>query len=392
MQRHYPRKADITLATTIEELRHIAKRRTPYFVYEYLEGGAEDELTLRHNRRVFADYRFVPRTLIDTTARNTHSTFFGIGTDFPVAIAPTGSNGMLWRDGDICLARAAAKANIPFCLSTLSNASPSDIAQTGARLWMQLYLFKNPDITTDILTRAHAANAEALIVTTDAQVFGAREWNARVFRKPGQLTLKAQFDTLRYPRWLWNVLRPGLPDFVNVAAFLPSYAHSARHGVSVIPTLLAPKIDWDDIARLRERWPRKLIIKGVLCAADARRAMTLGADGIVLTNHGGRQLDSCVSPMDVLAEVVQATQNRLTILIDSGFRRGSDIAKALALGADGVLIGRPTLYGLAAGGEIGASHALSILRSELERVLGQLGCRQIADLTPDVLQRENPLP
>jgi (S)-mandelate dehydrogenase len=387
MQRHYPHHADIKLATTIEELRHIAQRRTPYFVYEYLEGGAEDELTLQRNREAFLGYCFVPRTLIDTATRHTQRPLFGIDAGFPVAIAPTGSNGMLWRNGDVCLARAAAKANIPFCLSTLSNASPHEIAQTGARLWMQLYLFKNPAITTDILARALDANAEALIVTTDAQVFGAREWNARVFRKPGQLTLKAQLDALRYPRWLWNVLRPGLPDFVNVAAFLPSYARSARHGVSVIPTLLAPKIDWDDIARLRERWPRKLIIKGILCAADARRAITLGADGIVLTNHGGRQLDSCVSPMDVLAEVVQAAQNRLTILIDSGFRRGSDIAKALALGADGVLIGRPTLYGLAAGGEAGASQALTILRSELERVLGQLGCRQIADLTPDLLRR-----
>jgi (S)-mandelate dehydrogenase len=323
----------------------------------------------------------VPRTLVDTSARHCRTTLFGVPLGLPAVVAPMGLNGMLRRSGDLLLARAARSADIPFCLSTVGNARPADVAAAGGRLWMQLYVFKDPAITADVVRRADAAGCEALVLTTDANVFGAREWNQRSFAAPGRLTLRSALDVLRHPRWLLDVALRGFPRFVNVADFLPPAARSARAGVTVIPQLFAPRIDWDDVARLRERWPRRLLLKGVLAAEDA---------GIVLSNHGGRQLDTSVAPLEVLPEIARAYRDRMAILVDSGFRRGSDLAKALALGAHAVMIGRPVLYGLAAGGEAGALKAIELMTSELHRVLGQLGCRSIADLNPGMLVRGPP--
>ena len=355
---------------------------------EYLEGGAEDEQALRRNRAVFEEFRFVPRTLVNTAARHCNTALFGAALDMPVVIAPTGLIGMLRSKGDEMLARAAGRANIPFCLSTVANARAADVAAPGTRLWMQLYVFKDPAITADVVNRAEQAGCEALLFTTDANVFGAREWDQRSFSSPGRPTPFSVLESLAHPRWLADYLIGGFPRFVNVADFFPPEARSARGGVTMIPRLLAPTIDWDDVARLRDRWRTKLLIKGVLAAEDAERALKLGCDGIVLSNHGGRQLDSCIAPLEVLPGIARAFGEKLTILIDGGFRRGSDIAKAIALGADAVLVGRATLYGLAAGGEAGVSRALSILKSELERVLGQLGCRSLAELSPSMLLRD----
>ena len=372
-------------ARTIEELRHLARRRTPNFVFENVDGGAEDEQALRRNRQAFDAHRFVPRTLVNTEGRHCRTTLFGAPLDAPIIIAPTGINGMLRRDGDRMLARAAGRANLPFCLSTVANARARDVAGEVRRLWMQLYVFKDPAITADVVRHAEAAGCEALLFTTDANVFGAREWDQRSFRAPGRLTARSILDVLAHPRWLAEFAASGFPRFVNVAEFFPPDARKASAGVTLIPTMFAPTIDWEDVARLRDRWSRRLLIKGVLAAEDAERALKLGCDGIVLTNHGGRQLDACVAPFEVLPDIARAFGSRLTILIDSGFRRGSDIAKAIALGAHAVLVGRATLYGLAAGGEAGVTRALTILTSELERVLGQLGCRSLADLSPAML-------
>ena len=359
---------------------------------EYIEGGAEDEQALRRNRSAFEDYCFVPRTLVNTGARHCRATLFGAPLDMPLVIAPTGLNGMLRRQGDQMLARAAAAAHIPFCLSTVANARAADVAVPGSRLWMQLYVFKDPAITADVIDRAEAAGCEALLFTTDANVFGAREWDQRSFSGPGRPTAYSVLDALCHPRWLADYLPGGFPRFANVADFFPPEARSARGGVTMIPRLLAPTIDWDDVARLRERWRGRLLIKGVLAAEDAERALRLGCEGIVLSNHGGRQLDACVAPFEVLPAIARAFGEKLTILIDSGFRRGSDIAKAVALGADAVLIGRATLYGLAAGGEAGVTRALHILKSELERVLGQLGCGSLEELSPAMLVRAGAAP
>lgn len=379
----------LSAALNIADLREAARRSVPNFVFEYVEGGAEDEATLRRNREALAALRFVPPTLVDTNGRSLATTLLGAPCGAPLAIAPTGLNGVLHPHGDIALARAAAAFDVPYALSTLSTTPLEEVAKhAGGRLWMQLYVMRNRAIAVDIMRRAAASGYEALLFTTDANVFGNREWDTRNYRSPGHPRLRATLDTLRHPRWLaGGPLRHGIPRFRNIEAFLPHGAASAVGGSTIIPQMFGAGITWADIAWVREQWPRKLIIKGVLTLADARRAAELGCDGIVLTNHGGRQLDYCVAPIEVLAEIAAAVGDRLTVLIDSGFRRGTDIAKALALGASAVMVGRATLYGLAAAGEPGVHRALEMLTVELDRVFGQLGCRTVRELGPHLLHR-----
>ncbi len=380
---------DLTRVLNISDLREIARRRIPGFVFEYMEGGSEDESTLRCNRRAFEALSFVPQTLIDTTTRNHKIELFGRPSAAPLVIAPTGMNGMVHAHGDLALARAAATVGIPFCLSTVSTTRLEDVAASaGGRLWMQLYVMRNRAVAEDIMKRADAAGFEALVFTTDANVFGSREWDRRSYRAPGKPTLRTMLDTLRHPRWMLDVLvREGMPRFRNFESFLPPGGATAVGGSTIIPKLFAPSITWDDIAWIRRHWPRKLIIKGVLSVADAERAADLGCDGIVLTNHGGRQLDGCVAPVQVLPEIAAAVGKRMTLIVDSGFRRGTDIVKALASGAHAVMIGRATLYGLAAAGERGVGMALDILQGEMDRVLGQLGCRSVSELGPHLLRK-----
>jgi (S)-mandelate dehydrogenase len=389
LRRKFYRGRDFRRATSIEELRQMALRRTPTFAFEYVEGGAEDEATLRWNRAALDAIRFVPSTLVDTSARHQRINLFGRESPAPLIIAPTGLSGVLRHRGDVALARAAAAAGIPFTLSTVSNVRLDEVARdAGGRLWMQLYLMKNREIGRDIVTRAERAGFEALVLTSDANVFGLREWDRRNYRKPGYLTLRNLIDVACHPRWVFDVMVPhGLPRFENIVDFAPPEFRGARGGVRYVPRLFAPDISWDDIARLREMWPRKLLVKGILNAADAKRAAELGCDGIIVTNHGGRQLDSCVAPIEVLPDIARAAGARLTVIVDSGFRRGTDVVKAIALGAHAVMIGRATLYGLAAGGQGGVSHALSLLTSEIDRVLGQLGCRSLAEVGPHLLVR-----
>jgi (S)-mandelate dehydrogenase len=379
----------LSRALNIADLRERARRRVPGFAFEYVEGGAEDESTLRGNRAAFERLRLVPQTLIDTSARQLRTTILGAAAQAPLIIAPTGLNNMLHADGDLALARAAARRGIPFTLSSLSTTRLEEVAQrAGGRLWMQLYVLKDRVIARDLMQRAAAAGYEALVFTTDANVFGSREWDQRNFRAPGKPTVRTALDTLRHPRWIYEVLlRHGVPRFRNVESFLPPGMASAVGGSTVIPGLFLPTITWDDIAWIRQFWRGKLLIKGVLTAADAERARALGCDGIVLTNHGGRQLDYCVAAIEVLPEVVAAVGGRLAVLIDGGFRRGTDIVKALALGAEAVLLGRATLYGLGAAGEAGVERALEILTTETDRVLGMLGCNSVSELKPAHVRR-----
>jgi len=381
------RSTDLEQALNIADLREIARRRVPGFVFEYVEGGAEDEITVRANREALESIRFVPQTLVHTESRHHRTTLFGRESAAPLLIAPTGANGMLHPDADLCLARAAARLGIPFCLSTVSTMRLEDVAaKAGGRLWMQLYVMRERAVAEDIMRRADAAGYEALVFTTDANVFGSREWDRRNYRAPGKPRLRAMLDSLRHPDWLYRiVLRNGLPRLRNLEGLLPSEAVTALGSSTVLPQLFGATITWKDIAWIRDFWPRKLVIKGILSLRDAQRAAELGCDGIVLSNHGGRQLDSCVTPIEVLPEIAAAVGGRLTIIVDSGFRRGTDIVKALALGANAVGVGRATLYGLIAGGERGADRALQILTAETHRVLGQLGCCSLSDLGPGLL-------
>ncbi len=379
---------DVRRALSIAELQTMARSRVPKFAFEYVEGGAEEEATLRWNRAALEAIRLVPNTLVDTSARQQRTTLFGQELKSPLIIAPTGLNGMLCHRGDVALARAAAAAGIPFTLSTVSNVRLEEVAAEAAgHLWMQLYVLKDRKIAQDILSRAESVGYEALVFTSDANVFGNREWDRRNYRAQAKLTLRNLIDVACHPRWAFDVMFPnGAPRFENIADYLTQKQRTAKAGVAAIPRLFAPDISWDDVAWLRKAWPRKLIVKGILNVADAKHAADLGCDGIVITNHGGRQLDSCVAPIEVLPEIAQAVADRLAIIVDSGFRRGSDVVKAVALGAHAVMIGRATLYGLAAGGEAGASRALSILTTEIDRVLGQLGCRSLAEVGRHLLR------
>jgi len=380
---------ELERALNIADLRAVAQRRVPHFVFEYVEGGAEDEATLRGNRRVFESLRLVPQTLVDTSNRTLKTEILGRPAAAPLVISPTGLNGMLHADGDIGLARAAARLGIPFTLSTMSTTRLEDVAkQAGGRLWMQLYVLKNRAVAEDIMTRAAAAGYEALVFTTDANVFGSREWDRRSYLAPGKPTLRSRLDALRHPGWLHSVLiEKGIPRFRNLEAFLPPGAASAVGGSTIIPKLFEATITWDDLTWIRRFWQKKLLIKGVLNAADAERAAALGCDGVILTNHGGRQLDYCVSGVDMLPEIAAAAGKRLSIFVDGGFRRGTDVIKAVALGANAAMTGRATLYGLASNGEHGVARALEILTTEMDRSMGQLGVNSVADLGPHLVRR-----
>jgi (S)-mandelate dehydrogenase len=372
-------------AVNIEDLRTIAKRRLPRFVFDYVDGGAEDERTLACNRDDYARLRFLPRTLVDVGRRDPSARLVGGRAAMPAVVGPTGLNGLSWRDGDLALAKAAAKAGLPFAMSTVSMSFVEDIAREAAgRLWLQAYVFAERAITDGIMQRALAAGFECVVLTSDFPVAGKRERDLRTGLLPRQeFTLATRLDMLMHPRWLATVATRR-PRFVNVERELgPGRDVNAFVGHGMFD----PTFDWDDLKRFRDRWPRKLLLKGVLRADDAERALAAGVDGLVLSNHGGRQLDGAVSGLAALPEVARAVDGRLSLLVDGGVRRGSDIAKAVALGAEGVLLGRAPVYGLAAGGEAGVAHALAILADEFDRTLALTGCPDVAALRRDLIVR-----
>ena len=382
MSRSRYRGRDFRRALTIEDLRLVAQRRLPNFSFEYVEGGAEDEVALRRNRDVFERIAWLPRTLAGVGTPDLSTEVLGETCHLPLIVAPTGFNGLLWPQGDLALARAASDAGIPFTLSTVSNYSLARMtAELPERIWFQLYPFKDPAAVDHLVDRAEQAGCRTLVVTTDVPVLGAREWDQRNYRAPMQLSLRSKLDVLAHPGWLRRVMIPGgAPEFENLKELLPPGAHSALAGVRFMGTQINARLSWDDMARIRARWKGKLVLKGILCVEDARRAVEMGADGIVLSNHGGRQIDSAVSGVELLPAVSAEVGERITVLVDGGIRRGSDVLKALALGADAVMIGRPALYGLAAGGQPGVAHALGLLRAEMERTLALLGCRSLGEL------------
>jgi (S)-mandelate dehydrogenase len=392
MKRRRYQGFDVARALTIEDLRQMARRRAPNFAFEYVEGGAEEEVTLKRNRAVFDDIALVPRTLVDVSDRRLGIQLFGQESALPFLIGPTGFNGFMTHEGDVQLAMAASRAGIPFTLSTVSTVALEEVARrAGGRLWMQLYLYRNRDWARAFVARAEAAGYEALMLTVDISVYGNREWDVRNFARPLQLDLRNKLDVLMHPRWLLDVMIPhGTPKLANITELLPPGQTSTRGASAVLGTLHNSSLNWEDVAWLRDIWPRKLIIKGVNSVADATLAAQYGADGVVLSNHGGRQLDGAISPMEMLPEVVAALKGRLAIMLDGGFRRGSDIVKAMLLGADAVLLGRATLYGLGAGGGPGASRAIDILKSEIDRVVGLLGADSIAGLDPGCVRWRSP--
>jgi L-lactate dehydrogenase (cytochrome)/(S)-mandelate dehydrogenase len=376
-------------AYNISDLREIARKRLPRGVFEFIDRGTEDEISLRHNAASLEAIRLRPRTLVDVSKRSQAIELLGKRHDMPIAIAPTGSAGLAWYEGEIALARAAAAAGIPFTLATGSMTAMEKVAsEAGGTLWFQLYMWPDRRLSHKLVDRARAAGFEGLVVTVDSPVPPAREYNLHNgFTLPFSITRRNAADMLSHPRWMLTVLArylatTGMPRYQNYPTEMKQKITGLPMGRSMA---LNDTLTWDDLRELRRIWPHKLLAKGVLTAEDAKLAADCGADAVIISNHGGRVVDGTRAPIEILADVVDAVAGRIDVVVDSGFRRGTDVVKALALGARAVLIGRATLYGIAAGGEEGAARAITLLREEIDRAMALLGCGDVAALTRDHL-------
>ena len=371
---------------SIEDLRGAARRRTPRAIFDFFDGGAEDELTLADNQAAFRRRRLLPRVLTDVSMMDTGVQLLGAASRLPLAVSPTGAVGFGWRGGDVAIARAAVAAGIPYTLSSAATASIEQVAKAApGRLWFQAYILKNKPFLDGLIARALAADYEALMITVDLPVGGKRERDFRNhFSVPFKFTARNLLDFARRPGWLLDILRHGMPVMENMVG-LEMQAKNATAIASSVGRSYDPAFDWSSLQKIRDNWPRKLIVKGILRPDDAARVAAMGCDALVVSNHGGRQLDGAVATLDALPRVVQAVQGRIPVLLDGGVRRGSDIFKALALGASGVMVGRATLYGAVAAGEPGASRALAILQDELVRTMQLCGARSVAEITVDLL-------
>jgi isopentenyl diphosphate isomerase/L-lactate dehydrogenase-like FMN-dependent dehydrogenase len=372
-------------AYNISDLRAIALRRVPRGLFDFVDRGTEDEVALRNNRAVFERIKLRPRTLVDVSGRSQEVALFGEKQKMPLVIAPTGTAGLMWYDGEIALARAARDAGIPFTLATGSMTAMERVAEeAGGKLWFQLYMWPDKSMSHKLVERARAAGYEALVVTVDGAVSPNREYNLKSgFTIPFTFTRRNVLDVLSHPRWLAGVLgrymlTTGMPRYQNYPSDMKQKITAKPMGRSQMKN---DSLNWEDLKVLRRMWPGKLLVKGILHPDDAVLAAECGADGVIVSNHGGRNLDSAMAPVEVLPEVADAVGKRITVLVDSGFRRGSDVVKALALGADAVLVGRATLYGIAAGGYDGAARALGLLRDEIDRTLALLGKVSVDELS-----------
>ncbi len=367
-------------ARTISDLRRMARRRLPLPVFDFIDGGAEDEVTLRRNTDDFKSLALRPRALVDVSTRRLATTVLGTSISSPVLFAPCGLARLAHRDGELAAARAAAAAETIFTLSTSSSYSIEEVgAASAGPQWFQLYVWQDRDVTLRLVQRAQEAGYQALCFTVDVPLSGQRERDLRngmtIPPKPGPLS---SMHYARHPLWLYHAL---LGEPITFRNFLgQASGNSAVSLGTYVNSMLNPSMCWDDLRWLRGVWDGPLVVKGLMRVEDARSAVQLGADALVVSNHGGRQLDGLPSTISVLGEIVDAVGDRAEVLLDGGVRRGSDVAKALALGARACMVGRPWLFGLAAAGELGAARSVEILTSELDRTLALLGVRDVADL------------
>ena len=368
----------MTVRNSIADLREAARHRVPRALFDYIDRGSYDELTLRCNRSDLEAVRLRQRVMVDVSKVSTATTMAGQPCSMPLAIAPTGLTGLFHRDGEICGARAAAAAGIPFCLSTVSIGSIEDVREASAApFWFQLYLMRDRGFNAELIARAQAAQCPVLVMTLDLQVQGERRRDAKNgLAVPPRLTLRNALDIATKPRWVYGVLRGKRRNFGNIVGRLPN-SQGARNVSTWISEQFDPGVTWKDVAWVRSLWPGRLVLKGVLDPDDARRAIDCGADAIVVSNHGGRQLDGAPSTIASLPRVVDAMAGRCEALFDGGIMSGQDILKALAHGARGCLIGKAFLYALAAGGQHGVTQALSILRRELEVTMALTGATDV---------------
>ena len=375
-------------AYNIDDLRRKAKKRLPRGIFEYVDRGAEDEVALRHNTQIYRTLKIKNRVLMDVSNRTTKTEIFGQKFTMPFGISPTASAGLVCEGGEVGLARAAARMGVPCTAATSALTPMEEIYEAGnGNIWFQLYMWTDMDLTMRFVERVKATGFETMLITVDGPVPSNREYNYRNgFAMPLRYSPRLIAQIGANPSWCIRVLAP---QYLKRGHFRkvnnPPELASKLTQIEVETAYTKPAAqNWDDIKRIRDTWPRNLLVKGLQSAEDAAIAADLGLEGVVLSNHGGRYLDSAPAPLEVLPEVRAAVGNKIKILIDSGARRGGDIVKAIALGADMVMSGRPTLYGSAVAGEAGSYRALEIFQTEMNRVMAQIGVNRIDELGPHI--------
>lgn len=381
--------ADLSKITNIEDLRRVAERKVPRMFYDYVDSGSWTETTYRNNETDFDRIKLRQKVLVDMEGRSLATTMIGEEVSMPVAIAPTGFTGMMWADGEIHAARAAEKFGIPFSLSTMSICSIEDVAENTSRpFWFQLYVMRDREFMENLIKRAKDAKCSALILTADLQVLGQRHKDIKNgLSAPPKPTLANIINLMTKPQWCLNMLGTKRHTFGNIVGHAKNVADLSSLS-SWTSEQFDPSLSWDDVARIKDLWGGKLIIKGILDPDDAIQAVKSGADAMVVSNHGGRQLDGAVSSISMLSNIVQAVQaenGKTEIWLDSGIRSGQDALKAIAIGAKATMIGRSFLYGLGAYGEDGVRHALEIIYKEMDISMAFGGFTQISKVTKDIL-------
>lgn len=376
----------MSVITEIEDLRVLAKKRVPRMFYDYADSGSWTESTYRANSSDFAQIKFRQRVAVNMENRTLASTMVGQHVSMPVAIAPTGLTGMQFADGEIVAARAAEKFGVPFTLSTMSICSIEDIAaNTSAPFWFQVYFMKDRDFMGRLIDRAKAANCSALVLTLDLQILGQRHKDLKNgLSAPPKLTVPNIINMMTKPRWCWGMLNTKRRSFGNIVGHASNVSDMSSLS-SWTAEQFDPALSWDDVKWIRQRWDGKLIIKGIMDVEDARLTAQSGADALIVSNHGGRQLDGAQSSISALPAIVDAVGDRTEVHMDGGIRSGQDVIKALALGAKGVYIGRAFLYGLGAMGEAGVTKSLQIIQKELDITMALCGLTDVAKVDRQIL-------
>jgi L-lactate dehydrogenase (cytochrome) len=376
----------MTIITTIEDLRVLAKKRVPRMFYDYADAGSWTESTYRANEEDLQKIKFRQRVAVNLVDRTLKSTMVGQEVSMPVALAPTGLTGMQHADGEILAARAAEKFGVPFTLSTMSICSIEDVAaNTTKPFWFQLYVMRDRDFINRLIDRARAARCSALVLTLDLQVLGQRHKDIRNgMSAPPKLTIPNILNLMTKPRWCMNILGTKRRQFGNIVGHATSVSDMSSLS-SWTSQQFDPALSWADVEWIKKRWDGKLIIKGIMDPEDARLAVESGADALIVSNHGGRQLDGAQSSIGALPAIVDTVGKRIEVHMDGGIRSGQDVIRALALGAKGVYIGRPFLYGLGAMGEAGVTRCLEIIRNELDLTMAFCGLRDVQDVDKNIL-------
>lgn len=383
-----PRRRRLLRAANIDDLRSIAKRRLPGGIFDYIDGGAEDEVTLRANTAAFSGYGFRPRVMRDVSGVDTSVDLLGHRLPVPLLLAPTGFTRIAHSQGELAVARVAGRHGLPYALSTLSTRSIEEVAAvTAGPRWFQVYVWRDRGMVRDMLRRAKSCGYDTIMITVDTAVLGRRERDVRRgFTLPPKLGPGTLVDGLLHPSWTWDFVRHEPITFANVAGSGPDGSGTAVTLSDFISEQFDPALSWDDLDWFRAEWDGSILLKGVQTVEDAVTAVQRGADGVVLSNHGGRQLDGAPAPLRLVRPVRDALGGGPTVICDGGIRRGGDVVKALALGADACTMGRNYLYGLGAAGEAGVERALAMLTDEMHRAMQLCGVRNIPEICPDLVE------